>query len=106
MTTLQAKVLSDLQVIENALGNQTFTWDGEDYVCIPSGATDADAVLSAGGFGSDKTQSFTVRIQLFNGVIPVTGNVLTFNGIDLDVSSVSVDATQTFLVVHCALPSP
>ena len=34
--TLKEQMLADLLTIESDMGDQTFTWKGEDYLCIPA----------------------------------------------------------------------
>ena len=105
--TFANSILNDLLQVEKDLGNQTFSWKGNDYVCTPSATTEGVSVLTLGGFSIVKTQSFTVRKELFvNGVYPDDSDIITFNGIEFEIDGVSTDVTGQFLQIHSVLPAP
>jgi hypothetical protein len=57
-----------LSTLEIATGNQTFTWQGGDYACVPH-MTDDTVMFGAGGF----TPSSTLELDVRAGVLPTPG---------------------------------
>jgi hypothetical protein len=107
MLTLKQTIEQDLHVIENDLGEQSFTWDGNDYVCIPAGSSQESALLSLGGFGGDTDSVVMVRKSLFaDGVYPEKENIITMDGIAYEIDRISDDVTHTFLVLYLKFPAP
>ncbi len=100
--TLSETILSGLKTIEADLGNQTFTWKGEDYICHPSGDT-TDATLSDGGFDIAADKVLVVRKELFtNGIFPKSQEKLVFNNQSYRIEQVRNNATNSFLRLVCS----
>ncbi len=96
---LQDIINSDLQIIESDLGDQFITWQGEDYVCVPSGNGDT-LTLQTGGFGEDIDMVIKVRIELFSDVYPRPQQKFIFNDITYRISKITQDVTGTFFVIN------
>ena len=60
MATLKQEIIKDLVVIENDLGQPTFTWNSGSYKLIPS-ISDFSRELDTGGFSREKMLTATVR---------------------------------------------
>ena len=104
--TLSQIIEKDLQIIERDLGNQFFTWDGSDYVCIV-GASVESADLGVGGFGGDTIKPIVVRKNLFtDGVYPVKADLVTLDNIQYEINKVTNDATGAFLHLDLLDPHP
>lgn len=99
--TLKDTIIADLSVIAADMGDQVFTWNGEDYICIPS-STSKGLNLEMGGFGGEATLVLNVRKELFtDAVYPQSQQTLTFNSATYRIESQRQDATGAFLRLQC-----
>jgi hypothetical protein len=104
--TLTDTIAKDFLVIESDLGNQTFTWDGADYVCIV-GASIESTELTPGGFSGDTIKPVMVRKELFaDGIYPAKADIVTIDDIDYEVNKITNDATKAFLHLDLLEPKP
>lgn len=90
-------MLADLQTIETDMGEQTFTWKGEDYVCMPASNNTA-ATLEEGGFAVEVDLLINVRTDLFaNAVYPAKKEKLTFRSKTYRIGKVTEEPVLGFL---------
>ena len=96
----------DLIGVEHYYRNQTFVWEGNTYNCICNPGPDT-AILGLGGVGGDATTQIIVRqSQFINGSFPSKADVITFNGGDYEIDSITLDGAGVAYVINLILPSP
>ncbi len=72
--------IDDLLEGEKEFGNQTFTWNGADYLCVPS---QIRTIISPeiGALHVDRSLTMTVRSNQFsNGILPKGLEFIQFKG--------------------------
>jgi hypothetical protein len=93
------------------MGNQSFTWKGNDYRCTAS-SKQVTNTLMLGGLEGEFAIQFNTRlydaddetgdvVDIFNGVYPASGQTLTFNSELYRIRTVQKDPTNTFLSLIC-----
>lgn len=98
---LKDTIIADLAVIAADMGDQVFTWNSEEYICIPS-STSKGLNLEMGGFGAESTLVLNVRKELFtDDVYPQPKQTLTYNSVTYRIESQRQDATGAFLRLFC-----
>ncbi len=101
--TLADTIKNDLLTIEADLGNQVFTWDGEDYICIPS--TDERLVESdsvRGNFIVQRVLNLTVRTNLFSdSLFPSAQDTVKYKSAIYRIVNVKQDPTGALLKLIC-----
>jgi hypothetical protein len=99
--SLREIIARDLKAIANDLGNQSLTWNSEQYVCIPSTATELQ-ILEAGGNSADEGKNFTICLEQFtDGLLPQCKQKLTFSGKQYRIDAIHKDPTGAFLRLLC-----
>ena len=94
-------IKADLQTLVTDLGEQVFTWNDEDYECIPSPDSDA-SVLGEGGFSIEVDLNITVSKDAFSSEIyPASQDKITFNNKTYRIITVRSDASGAFLRLLC-----
>jgi hypothetical protein len=97
------EIESDLQNVEEDLGFPYFTWDGEDFRCIPSG-TGQGGQLVSGGILSESDLVLVVRLTVFPNRQYPTQGLITYKGKQYRIDSDRVDVTGTFVRLACVDP--
>ena len=90
----------DIQFAENVMGNQTFTWEGSDYLCVPSTAQNL-LQLGDGGFEEGRTLVLLVRKGLFGGTIPVAQDLVTFRNVEYRIDRLNDEPSNAFIKLYC-----
>lgn len=99
--TLKDVISRDLKSIKADLGNQFLTWNNEQYGCIPSSASEIQA-LESGGNSADKVKNFTITLDLFtDGMLPRCKQIITFSGNRYRIDSIHNDPTGAFIRLLC-----
>ena len=104
--SLRSEIRTDLQVLENDLGNPSFLWQGNSYVFIPS-ITDFSRELETGGFKLVRLMTATVRTYtvdqdnftpVFASGLPTAQQKITYNldGTTYRIESVKLDPTNSY----------
>jgi hypothetical protein len=110
MSVLIIMALSDIiannfQTIIDDLGNQTFTWSGEEYECAPSNTT-SELNLESGGFSEVQTLTLTaLRSAFSDDLFPQSKDTLTFNDTTYRVLSQRKDASGALVKLVCYEPN-
>lgn len=74
---------SALMQMERLTGNQTFTWNGETFICIPNSLNHAGKSIDA-GFADYEDFRMTVRLNQFSpNIYPDVEQHVTYMGTDL-----------------------
>lgn len=98
---LQDTIIADLKSIGTDLGNQVFTWHGEDYGCIASSRGKTD-VLGDGGFSVDADLSISVLKELFSdGNYPKPQQKIIYKSRGYRIQTVRQDTTDAFIRLIC-----
>ena len=99
-TKLGRELARGLKQLEKDAGNQKFTWNGADYVCV-EGVSTEDRILGAGGMELlDELILFVRRDQLPDPG-PQSKQKLTFLGEDYWIGLVQAAAGGAFLRLSC-----
>lgn len=95
--TLKEQMQADLLFVEDDMENKTFTWNGEDYTCIP-GALSEVYTLGVGGFGQNLTKVLVVRKDQFTDcVYPLSKEKLTYDDKTYRIVVVVENANKAFM---------
>ena len=87
--------------IATRLGNQVFTWKGEDYECIPSTANEIRG-LEEGGFSVDADLSLSIRRELFtDGILPAAQQKISYRGRGYRIITIKQDASTSMIRLIC-----
>lgn len=109
MPTIKDEIVKDLLSIEDDLGNPTFTWNGNAYVCTAS-AAEIERDVDTGGFQLVKILTLTVRLidehgnyTFPNNTIPKSQQKIVY---DIDqlvyrIISVKTHTTGAFVRLTC-----
>jgi hypothetical protein len=85
---------------EKLLGNQTFIWNGNEYLCEPNTFT-YENNAGIGGNPILKDGKLRVRICLFDGgSLPQSQQLVSFRGINYKIARVRTDPSYTFIVLE------
>lgn len=94
---LKETMQADLGAIATDLGDQVFTWNGEDYICIPS-STNVEGELGIGGFNINNSRTITVNKDLFtDDLYPKEKDIITFNDTRYRIEKRINNANDAFL---------
>lgn len=97
--TLADTIKKDLLTIEADLGNQIFTWDGADYICVPS-SSKITTIVKEGAWVNVRLATLAVRTNQFaDGVFPVGLDYITYKTSRWCISSVDKDSTGALLIL-------
>ena len=98
---LKEIIEQDLQVIESDLGNQVFTWNGEDYICAPAG-TNENSSMIIGGIDVRADVILNVRRSVFaDNILPRPMlDTITYNGTRYHIGKRIYDVTNTFVQLY------
>lgn len=95
-------VNSGINRIIARLANPTFTFNGEDYLCIPS-SNGAVATLEDGGFSVDADLVLSTPVALFtDGTFPVSQQTITYREKTYRIITVREDASAAIIRLFCA----
>ena len=95
--SLKDTIQADLATISTDLGDPVFTWNGEDYLCIPS-STNVDEFLGIGGFNINYARTITVNLNLFTDTIyPREKDRVTFEGTEYRIEKRIWNANNSFM---------
>jgi len=98
-------VLAGLTLMENTLGNPTFTWKDTTLACIPNSLIDT-IKNSDKWFNENADFRMTVRTNQFNGgAMPQLNDYIYYLGYKLKVSSIKYTPHGIFNVYICSLPT-
>ncbi len=98
-------IANSLSQIEGYLGSNKFSWNGNDYICTPSGTGKGES-LTIGGVMPDADLVLTVRRSVFpNGFTPELEDTITYNEKEYTIDTVRENVTGTFLVLGCKDPN-
>lgn len=99
--SLKDIMVADLKVVGADMGDQVFTWKGEDYECIP-GTDGQVASLQVGGFSVDADLIINVLKERFgDDVYPVSQQKVTYKTREYRIEVVREDATDAYLRLLC-----
>ena len=94
-------VNSGIGRISARLGNPLFTWNGEDYICVPSSAGEIRS-LEEGGFSVDADLVLTIKSDSFtDGNIPKSQQKLTYRNRGYRIITVKQDASTAIIRLFC-----
>lgn len=98
--SIQERMITDLQSMEAMLGNQTFVWRGETFVCVPS-SDDNEEDFGVGGNKTNRIKTLTVRLGLFTpNVYPSQNDFVTMNNITWRIKTVTYNPNRVFVRLH------
>jgi hypothetical protein len=105
MTNLSDIISNDLNSISFDLGNPSFIWKNEEYICVPSGVSD-NMDLGMGGLLDIQELVLNVRKSLFtDSIYPKSQDKITYKGIVYRIQNVRQDSTQAFLRLSLTNPN-
>jgi len=90
----------DIKAMERQMGSPVFTWEEEDYPCVP--ASKVSEVLKD-EFGNPISIQFRLQVRrsvLPDGNPPTSGDLLTYDGTDYKVHSSKMAPTKIFYWVY------
>lgn len=88
---------ADIAAITKDMGDITITWNGEDYVCVPS-STNVEGDLGVGGFNEQVDRAVTVAKDLFTDeVYPKQMESLTLDSKEYRIQKVITNGNDAFL---------
>lgn len=96
---LLSDIANDILTIETDMDTPLFTWQGEDYVCIPSSLGNSQ-VLDIGGLGQENDLSLTVRINQFsNNLYPSENQTVIYKSVTYRINKVIKDGSGALIRV-------
>lgn len=101
MGTLKQEIITGIQFQENDLENPVFTWQGNDYACVPS-VNEFKRTLDTGGFVIDKLLTMVVRLLDENGnaifdTLPTAQQIITYNNQQFRIENTKTHPTGAYL---------
>lgn len=96
---LSDTIREDLQFIENEMENQVFTWQNNDYICIPNTANE-ERVLEPGGFSVNADLVLSTRTDQFV-TFPTEQEKLVYLEKTYRIIKVGKIALGVYLRLHC-----
>ena len=99
--SLSETIRSDLEFIESELENQTFTWENNEYICIPNTANE-QRDLEIGGFQIVSDLILSVRVDQFTASLPSEQDVITYFGRAFRINKVGTTALGVYIRLHCS----
>ncbi len=95
--TLQETMQIDLDIIRKDMGNNTFTYNGETYFCIPSSMGEGKT-LEMGGFEVEAEKVLTINRTAFtDGIYPQPLEKITYNNHDYRIAKIVNNGNSAFL---------
>ena len=106
MTAAQTYITTGLLYSEDVLGNPIFTWQGNDYISIPS-ISQFKRELEEGGFSLDDMLVLKVRLFDVNGgdiftTQPTPQQIVTYAGKNYRIESLHRDPTLSYIRMVCS----
>jgi hypothetical protein len=98
-------ILAGMAQMETTLGNPTFIWKGETFICIPNSFSNK---VGNSGMTFEKEDDFrlTVRTNQFTpNIFPKPNDYITYSSNRLLVKEVRYPAHNQFIVIVCQDPS-
>lgn len=93
-----------LKSMEANLGNPTFIWKGETFICVPNTINDGAKAVDV-GFDEDGDFRMTVRLNQFStGIYPALNDFITYQGYKLLIKRIKKPAHNQFWVYEAELP--
>ena len=100
--SLKETMQNDLAIIVNDLDSPTFTWNGEDYLCIASSLGEQLVLGADGGFESVDGLNITVSLDQFSDdTLPKEQQIVTHKGKSFRINKVNQNITDAFIRLIC-----